>query len=124
MLRIRLSRVGKKKRPSYRIVVAEAKAPRDGAYIEWIGTYDPMQDPPAINIKLDRAQYWLGLGAQPSDPVKRIIEKGNSAQPVGAVVAAEPEKFLPKCPLRKPRRERAHRIHRLLPGQQAGRGSC
>ena len=91
MLRIRLSRVGKKKRPSYRVVVAEAKSPRDGAYIEWIGTYDPMQDPPAINIKRDRAQHWLGLGAQASDPVKRLLEKDNNVVPVGVAVAAAPE---------------------------------
>ena len=55
MLRIRLSRVGKKGKPAYRIVVAEAKSPRDGSYLEWIGTYDPMQDPPAITLKHDRA---------------------------------------------------------------------
>ena len=91
MLRIRLSRVGKRKRPSYRVVVAEAKSPRDGAYIEWIGTYDPMQDPPAINIKRDRAQHWISLGAQASDPVKRLLEKDNNVVPVGAAVAAAPE---------------------------------
>ena len=82
MLRIRLSRVGKKGNPAYRIVVAEAKSPRDGAYLEWIGTYDPMQDPPAITLKNDRAQHWLSVGAQASDPVRRILEK------VGAPVAA------------------------------------
>ena len=59
MLRIRLRRVGKKGKPSYRIVVAEAKAPRDGAYVEWIGNYDPMVDPPAISLKRDRAVQWL-----------------------------------------------------------------
>ena len=75
MLRIRLARVGKKKRPSYRIVVAEAKAPRDGAYLEWIGTYDPMQSPPAITIKQGRALHWLRLGAQASDPVQRILDR-------------------------------------------------
>jgi small subunit ribosomal protein S16 len=75
MLRIRLARVGKKKKPSYRIVVAEAKSPRDGAYLEWIGTYDPMQDPPAIIIKQDRALHWLSLGAQASDPVQRILDR-------------------------------------------------
>ena len=91
MLRIRLSRVGKKKRPSYRVVVAEAKAPRDGSYIEWIGTYDPMQNPPAINIKRDRAQYWLGLGAQASDPVKRLLEKENNVVLAGTAVAAAAE---------------------------------
>ena len=75
MLRIRLARVGKKKRPAYRIVVAEAKSPRDGAYLEWIGTYDPMQNPPAITLKQDRARHWLSLGAQASDPVQRILDK-------------------------------------------------
>ena len=76
MLRIRLARVGKKKRQTaYRIVVAEAKSPRDGAYLEWIGTYDPMQNPPAITLKRDRAQHWLSLGAQASDPVQRILDK-------------------------------------------------
>ena len=75
MLRIRLARVGKKKHPTYRIVVAEAKSPRDGAYIEWIGTYDPMQNPPAITLKQDRALHWLRLGAQASDPVQRILDR-------------------------------------------------
>ena len=89
MLRIRLSRVGKKGRPSYRIVVAEAKSPRDGSYIEWIGTYDPMQDPPAITIKRDRAEYWIGQGAQASDPVQRILDKNPAPVAVGASVAAE-----------------------------------
>ena len=75
MLRIRLRRVGKKGNPSYRIVVADSKAPRDGAYVEWIGNYDPMVDPPAITLKEDRAIAWLKNGAQPSDPVRRILEK-------------------------------------------------
>ena len=84
MLRIRLSRVGKKGKPTYRIVVAEAKSPRDGAYLEWIGTYDPMQDPPAITLKDDRALHWLNLGAQASDPVQRILEKNGVLAMVGA----------------------------------------
>ena len=75
MLRIRLRRVGKKGKPSYRIVVADANAPRDGAYVEWIGTYDPMADPPAVSIKNDRAVQWLSQGAQPSDPVQRILDR-------------------------------------------------
>ena len=83
MLRIRLARVGKKKRPAYRIVVAEAKSPRDGAYLEWIGTYDPMQNPPAITLKQDRALHWLRLGAQASDPVQRILDRN------GVLVQAE-----------------------------------
>jgi small subunit ribosomal protein S16 len=75
MLRIRLRRVGKKGHPSYRIVVADSAAPRDGKYLEWIGNYDPMKDPPAISLKEDRAARWLGEGAQPSDAVKRILDK-------------------------------------------------
>ena len=74
MLRIRLRRVGKKGNPSYRIVVTESAAPRDGAYIDWIGHYDPMVDPPAVTLKEDRAREWLSKGAQPSDPVRRILE--------------------------------------------------
>ena len=74
MLRIRLRRVGKKGHPSYRIVVADSRAPRDGAYVEWIGNYDPMAEPPAVNIKADRAQAWLSQGAQPSDAVARILD--------------------------------------------------
>ena len=74
MLRIRLRRVGKRGRPAYRIVVAESRAPRDGAYLDWIGTYDPMKDPPAFTLKTERANEWLGKGAQPSDAVKRILD--------------------------------------------------
>ena len=75
MLRIRLRRVGKKGHPAYRIVVAEAAAPRDGAYVEWIGQYDPMVDPPAVTLKAERAVEWLRKGAQPSAAVKRILER-------------------------------------------------
>jgi small subunit ribosomal protein S16 len=75
MLRIRLKRVGKKGHPSYRIVVADSRAPRDGAYVEWIGNYDPMVDPPAISYKEDRAIAWLKNGAQPSDAVRRILDR-------------------------------------------------
>ncbi len=93
MLRIRLARVGKKKRPAYRIVVAEAKSPRDGAYLEWIGTYDPMQNPPAITLKQDRALHWLSLGAQASDPVQRILDKNGLLSPPESLpdTQAEPE---------------------------------
>ena len=91
MLRIRLSRVGKKGRPTYRIVVAEAKAPRDGSYLEWIGTYDPMQDPPAITLKQDRALHWLRLGAQASDPVQRILDKNGVLAMVSSPSGAEAE---------------------------------
>jgi len=75
MIRIRLARVGKKGRPSYRIVVAEVTAPRDGAYLEWIGNYDPMADPPSVTLKSERAAHWLSMGAIPSDAVARIMDQ-------------------------------------------------
>ena len=74
MIRIRLARVGKKGRPSYRIVVADINAPRDGSYLEWIGNYDPMQNPPAVTLKTERAAHWLSMGAIPSDAVARIMD--------------------------------------------------
>ena len=74
MIRIRLARVGKKGRPSYRIVVADIAAPRDGSYLEWIGNYDPMQSPPAVTLKTERAAHWLSMGAIPSDAVARIMD--------------------------------------------------
>ena len=75
MIRIRLARVGKKGHPSYRIVVADVTAPRDGSYLEWIGNYDPMADPPLVTLKEERAAHWLKMGAQPSDAVSRILDK-------------------------------------------------
>ena len=84
MLRIRLRRVGKKGRPSYRIVVADSRAPRDGAYVEWIGHYDPMEDPPKVTLNEEKAVEWLAKGARPSDPVQRILEwKGISERTRG-----------------------------------------
>lgn len=73
MLKIRLRRVGKKKQPSYRIVVADARSPRDGRFVESIGHYNPRTEPATIAIKEDRALYWLSQGAQPTDAVERIL---------------------------------------------------
>ena len=75
MVRIRLRRTGKKDQASYRVVVADSESPRDGRFIENIGYYNPRTDPPTIEIKTDRAQYWLSQGAQPSDPVARLLRK-------------------------------------------------
>lgn len=74
MLRIRLRRVGAKKQPSYRIVVAEKTAPRDGRFVEVVGFYNPRTDPETVNIKEDRVLYWMSNGAQPSDAVARIFK--------------------------------------------------
>ena len=75
MLRIRLRRVGAKKKPSYRIVVADSRAARDGAFVEQIGHYDPMTDPPTITLDEEKALKWLRQGAQPSEPVDRILKR-------------------------------------------------
>jgi len=73
-VKIRLTRKGKKKQPSYRVVVADSRAPRDGRYIEQIGRYDPRQEPSVVIIDNDRANYWLSVGAQPSDAVRKLLE--------------------------------------------------
>ena len=74
MVRLRLKRVGKKKQPSYRVVVADSRAPRDGRLIEEIGRYDPRREPSVVEIKEDRALEWLKNGAQPSDAVRKLLE--------------------------------------------------
>lgn len=73
MVKIRLMRVGKRKQPSYRVVVADSRSPRDGRIIEAIGHYQPRQDPSVISIDSDRALYWLGMGAQPSNTVRNLL---------------------------------------------------
>lgn len=75
MVKIRLRRVGRKKRPSYRVVVADARSPRDGAFIETIGHYDPLTDPPTIVINEEKALKWLHQGAQPTETVTRLLNK-------------------------------------------------
>jgi len=88
-VRIRLTRLGKKKQPAYRVVVADGRAPRDGRYIEQIGRYDPRQEPSVVEIDKERAAYWLGRGAQPSDPVRRLLEvTGVFTAPVPTPAAA------------------------------------
>ena len=70
---IRLSRIGKKKKPFYRVVVIERTRPRDGRVRELVGTYDPLKKPAEIKLDADRIKYWLGVGAQPSDTVRSFI---------------------------------------------------
>ena len=74
MLRIRLRRVGKKGQPSYRVVVVDAKFNRDGRYVEWIGHYNPLTDPPDFSLDADKANEWIKKGAQPSEAVQRILK--------------------------------------------------
>ena len=83
MLRIRLRRVGKKKQPNYRLVVADSRAPRDGAFIETIGTYNPLTNPATIELNEERTKEWLSKGAQPSDrAVKILASRGLVPAPV------------------------------------------
>ncbi len=72
---MRLRRTGAKKQPSYRVVIAEARTPRDGAFIETIGYYDPLTEPSTVNIDRDKALGWLSKGAQPSDTVIRLLKR-------------------------------------------------
>ena len=79
MVVIRLRRQGKTKQPSYRLVVADSRSPRDGKFIEEIGTYQPLKPGDNFSLKLDRAKYWLDKGAQPSETVASFIKKAGKA---------------------------------------------
>jgi small subunit ribosomal protein S16 len=74
-VRIRLARHGRKKRPFYKIVVAHSEAPRDGRFIESIGTYNPLTDPKEVSIHAERLHYWLQQGAEPTDTVRNLIRE-------------------------------------------------
>jgi small subunit ribosomal protein S16 len=96
---IRLRREGAKNRPYYKVVVADSRSPRDGKFIEIIGTYDPKKPGDNSTIKLDRAEYWVSKGAQPSDTVRSLIKQNKkqaakvssaSAAPPPASASAEP----------------------------------
>lgn len=75
MLTIRLSRIGKKKKPFYRVVVIERTRPRDGRIVDAVGTYDPLKKPAEIKLDSERVKHWLGRGAQPSDTVRSFIRR-------------------------------------------------
>jgi small subunit ribosomal protein S16 len=79
-VKIRLKRMGAKKSPFYRVVVADSRYPRDGRFIEEIGTYNPLTDPSSINIDTEKAQKWLKNGAQPTDTVKVLLKKVGAIQ--------------------------------------------
>ena len=80
MLAIRLMRMGAKKRPSYRVVVKERLSKRDGAYVENVGLYNPTVNPAEVRLNMERIEYWIGKGAQPTDTVRRLINKERKAQ--------------------------------------------
>ncbi len=76
-VKIRLQRHGSKKRPFYRLVAADSRSPRDGRYLEIIGTYDPTKEPVAVKIDEEKAKKWLSVGAQPTNTVKNLFAKAN-----------------------------------------------
>jgi len=97
-VKLRLMRMGKKKQPTYRVVAADSRSPRDGRFIEIIGTYEPRQEPSVVKIDNDRALHWLRHGAQPTDRVEKLLKitgawelhKGDPAErPVAAAVASD-----------------------------------
>ncbi len=75
MVKIRLRRMGAKKAPYYRIIVADSRSPRDGRFIEELGIYDPMADGEKIKVDMERAKYWIANGAQPTDTVRGLLKK-------------------------------------------------
>ena len=79
MVKIRLARHGAKKKPFYRIVVADSRSPRDGRYIDLLGTYDPLQTPAAIHLKHEKLDKWLQTGAQPTETVAKLIKMAGQA---------------------------------------------
>ena len=99
MVKIRLRRMGAKKQPTYRFVVCDAKSPRDGAFIEILGHYNPRTEPKTVVVNQEKAKAWLAKGAQPSDPVRRLfaelglVERGpiyaKKAAPAAPAAAAE-----------------------------------
>ncbi len=90
MIKLRLRRMGAKKRPSYRIVVAEHSSPRDGRFIEIVGHYDPLTEPATVKVNADRARYWLSVGAQPTETVAGLLKRaGVTGQAAPEATATE-----------------------------------
>jgi small subunit ribosomal protein S16 len=116
MVKIRLRRVGAKKQPSYRVVVADSRAPRDGRFIEVIGFYNPRTEPETVKVKEDRALHWLSVGAQPTESVARLLNKQGTmarferlkqGEPM-EVLVAEAEEAAQAAPVPSPKTRREH----------------
>jgi len=93
MVKIRLLRAGAKKRPFYRLVVIDERRQRDGRALEFLGTYDPRPEPPAVRVKVDRVDHWVEHGAQVTETARAVVERARSAAP--AASAAEPPAAAP-----------------------------
>ncbi len=110
MVRIRLRRMGLKHKPAYRVVIADARSPRDGKFIETIGHYNPQSQPKILMIKQDRARYWLSVGAQPSDTVVRLLKNVGVLDGEGKIADAPApvaEVEVVSAPTKKPRSKAA-----------------
>ncbi len=94
MVRIRLRRIGAKRQPSYRLVVADAEAPRDGRFLENIGFYNPRTTPDTLDINEERALYWLKTGAQPSESALRLLTRNGTLERFRRLKAGEPLEVL------------------------------
>ncbi len=116
--KIKLMRLGKKRAPYYRIVVADARNKRDGKVIETIGKYHPKEDPSFIEVDAERAAYWLGVGAQPTDPVERILKVTGDWQSFKGEAAPEPMK------VREPRPDKRVAFEAASLGNTEGKGDA
>ena len=106
-VKIRLKRMGAKKRPFYRVVVADARSPRDGRFIEMVGYYDPLPDPVVVKLRDDRIRYWMATGARPSDAVRELLERqgmleARPRRPRAAGAGAAPEAGSAPAPAAEP----------------------
>ncbi|MFN8475930.1 MAG: 30S ribosomal protein S16 [Anaerolineae bacterium] len=90
MVKIRLRRVGAKKQPSYRIVVASSTSPRDGRFLEVLGHYNPRTEPETVVVNVERSRYWLGHGAQPTEAVERLLKKAGAYEAAAPAAAEAP----------------------------------
>jgi small subunit ribosomal protein S16 len=109
-VKLRLMRMGKKKQPTYRVVAADSRSPRDGRFIEIVGVYDPRPDPSAIRIDNDKAVDWLRKGAQPTESVRKLLEISGAWETfsgdASSVAAAEPASAPTKATAEKPTAEK------------------
>ncbi|KUM82818.1 30S ribosomal protein S16 [Streptomyces pseudovenezuelae] len=115
-VKIKLKRLGKIRAPHYRIVVADSRTRRDGRAIEEIGLYHPVQNPSRIEVDSERAQYWLGVGAQPTEPVLAILKKTGDWQKFKGEPAP--------APLLQPAEKAARPSFEALGGDDAGKGEA
>jgi small subunit ribosomal protein S16 len=100
-VKLRLMRMGKKKQPTYRVVAADSRSPRDGRFIEIVGVYDPRPDPSAIRIDNDKAVDWLRKGAQPTEPVRKLLEISGAWETFSGEPAAKPARDAAPAPAGK-----------------------